>query len=75
MTWNRSFTSRSPPTGERHSGTGPIDPARLAARVVVEPGEGTSEQFPHLYGELPVDAVIDVHEYSPDETGAFPPVG
>lgn len=52
-----------------------IDPARLVARVVVEPGEGTSEQFPHLYGELPIDAVIDVHEYGPDETGDFPPVG
>jgi glutathione S-transferase len=47
-----------------------IDPARVTAPIVVEPGEGTSEQFPHLYGELAVDAVIDVREYRPDDEGA-----
>ena len=52
-----------------------IDPARVAAPVVVEAGEGTSERFPHLYGELSVDAVIDVREYSAGDEGSFPPVG
>lgn len=76
-----SFSHQVKPVADRvYRGTGGllllrIDPARVAAPVVVEPGEGTSEQFPHLYGELNVDAVIDVHEYRPDETGSFPPVG
>jgi uncharacterized protein (DUF952 family) len=76
-----SFAHQVKPVADRvYRGTGDllllqIDPARLAAPVVVEPGEGTDEQFPHLYGELPVDVVIDVHAYSPDDTGSFPPVG
>ncbi len=52
-----------------------IDPEKLAAPVVVEVGEGTSEPFPHLYGQLGVDAVSDVRDYRPDSDGAFPPVG
>ena len=34
-----------------------IDPSRLEAAVRVENLEGGEEQFPHLYGPLPVDAV------------------
>lgn len=39
-----------------------VDPARLVAPVVVEPGgpDPGSERFPHLYGPLPVDAVVQV---------------
>jgi glutathione S-transferase len=51
-----------------------IDPALLGASVVVEAGDGTSEQFPHLYGELPVCAVIKAHEYRADADGTFPAV-
>jgi uncharacterized protein (DUF952 family)/uncharacterized glyoxalase superfamily protein PhnB len=53
-----------------------IDPSKLTAPVVVEPGTGTDEQFPHLYGELPVDAVRRVTPYAADEHGRFaaPPV-
>jgi uncharacterized protein (DUF952 family) len=40
-----------------------IDPARLTAPVVVEGGEGSDgdgERFPHIYGPLPIDAVVEV---------------
>ncbi len=41
-----------------------IDPARLTAPVRVEKVAGTDERFPHLYGELPVDAVSAVRAIS-----------
>lgn len=37
-----------------------IDPRRLAARVEVENLEGGDEGFPHIYGPLPADAVVEV---------------
>ena len=49
-----------------------IDPDLLRAPVIVEPGEGTDERFPHLYGELPVGAVSEVRPYAPDRDGPFP---
>ncbi|MBV9319732.1 MAG: DUF952 domain-containing protein [Mycobacterium sp.] len=54
-----------------------IDPARLDAPLRWEPGVGTdplSMLFPHLYGPLPVGAVIDVTAYRPDSDGTFSPV-
>jgi len=51
-----------------------IEPGRLTAPLVVEPGDGTDEQFPHLYGELPIDAVIAAGGYRPDNDGHFPAV-
>jgi uncharacterized protein (DUF952 family)/uncharacterized glyoxalase superfamily protein PhnB len=50
-----------------------IDPAKLAAGVVVEPGDGTDEAFPHLYGELPLAAVRRVTPYAPTADGRFGP--
>jgi glutathione S-transferase len=36
-----------------------LDPARLGTEVVVEPPfPGSVEHFPHIYGPIPVDAVI-----------------
>ena len=55
-----------------------IDPARLDGPVRWEPGVATDPQsmlFPHLYGPLPVDAVISVTRYRPDPNGDFPPAG
>jgi uncharacterized protein (DUF952 family) len=48
-----------------------IDPARLTARVVVEPGapEPGAELFPHLYGPLPVAAVTSVRAARVDGEG------
>jgi uncharacterized protein (DUF952 family) len=37
-----------------------IDPGRLHARVVLEPADG--DLFPHLYGALNLDAVVDVFD-------------
>ena len=53
-----------------------IDPDRLSAPVVWEPGVPSDPEgmrFPHLYGALPVDAVIDVHPYKANADGAFAP--
>ena len=54
-----------------------IDPARLSSPVRWEPGDPTDPDgvvFPHLYGELPVQAVINVTPYLPDEAGCFDPL-
>ena len=52
-----------------------IEVSRLRARVVYEPGShGEDELFPHLYGQLNLDAVIDVVDFpcNPDGTFALP---
>ncbi|AQT80625.1 glutathione S-transferase [Mycolicibacterium litorale] len=53
-----------------------IDPRALHAPVLWEPGLPTDPEsmlFPHLYGPLPVSAVIGVTAYQPGEDGSFPP--
>lgn len=37
-----------------------IDPDRLHAPVVDESLDGIGELFPHIYGPVPLDAVVDV---------------
>ena len=52
-----------------------IDPTLLDAPVRWEPGVATDPEsmlFPHLYGALPVRAVIRVSAYPPDTDGSFP---
>ncbi|MGN6336680.1 DUF952 domain-containing protein [Mycobacterium sp.] len=52
-----------------------VDPARLDAPLRWEPGVPTDPEsmlFPHLYGVLPVAAVVRVAAYPPDDDGAFP---
>lgn len=54
-----------------------LAPERLAAPVRWEPGVPTdpdSMLFPHLYGPLPVGAVISVTPYLPDADGRFSPL-
>jgi uncharacterized protein (DUF952 family) len=54
-----------------------IDPALLDSPVRWEPGVATDPEsmlFPHLYGPLPVRAVIRVTAYLPGPDGSFPPV-
>jgi len=51
-----------------------IDVSRLEAPLRWEPGDPTdpaSMVFPHLYGPLPVAAVISVSEYRPGPDGRF----
>lgn len=55
-----------------------IDAALLDSPVRWEPGVPTDPQamlFPHLYGPLPVRAVVRVAPYRPSPDGTFPPVG
>lgn len=55
-----------------------IDPDRLDAPIRWEPGVETdpeSMRFPHLYGALPVGAVISITRYLPGTDGVFGPVG
>ncbi|MGE2836714.1 DUF952 domain-containing protein [Mycobacterium sp. SMC-4] len=54
-----------------------IDPARLTSPVRWEPGVPADPDgmvFPHLYGELPVDAVIHITPYLPGPDGFFAPM-
>jgi uncharacterized protein (DUF952 family) len=54
-----------------------IDPARLTSPVRWEPGVASDPDamvFPHLYGALPANAVINVTAYRPDEGGRFAPL-
>lgn len=38
-----------------------IDPSALGADVREETPPGADEAFPHIYGPIPVDAVVEVH--------------
>ena len=48
-----------------------IDSGRLTAPVKYENLEGGTQLFPHIYGPLNLDAVIDVTPFQPDESGWF----
>jgi len=48
-----------------------IDRARLTCKVVDENLEGGGELFPHIYGELAMDAVIAVLDFPCDSEGQF----
>ncbi|SPM37405.1 Uncharacterized conserved protein, DUF952 family [Mycobacterium rhizamassiliense] len=53
-----------------------IDPALLDSPVRWEPGVPTDPEsmlFPHLYGPLPVTAVLRVTAYRPGPDGGFAP--
>jgi len=48
-----------------------IDPSRLEAMVRCENLEGGQELFPHVYGAISVDAVVDVTPFAPLPDGTF----
>jgi uncharacterized protein (DUF952 family) len=53
-----------------------IDEARLGAPVRWEPGDPAdpdSMRFPHVYGPIPVVAVVAVHDFPPAADGTFTP--
>ena len=59
------------------SATGPhdlvvlvVDPDRLTAPVRFEAMEPGGEEFPHVYGPIPVDAVVDVEPWAPGPASA-----
>lgn len=54
-----------------------IEPALLDSPVRWEPGVATDPEsmlFPHLYGPLPVSAVVGVTDYPPGPDGTFGPL-
>jgi uncharacterized protein (DUF952 family) len=49
-----------------------IDPARLASELRWEPGvDLATELFPHIYGPINLDAVVDVLAFESDPDGNF----
>jgi uncharacterized protein (DUF952 family) len=48
-----------------------IDRSRLEIKVVDENLEGGGELFPHLYGRLPMSALIRIHPFPCGEDGRF----
>ena len=49
-----------------------IDAARLTAAVVDEPPEpGAAERFPHVYGPVPVGAVVEARPWRRDDDGRW----
>ena len=48
-----------------------IDTERVDAEIRYENLEGGEQLFPHIYGELPHDAVIRVAEFKPEADGSF----
>ncbi len=44
-----------------------IDPTRLTSPVVVEDLVGAGEAFPHIYGPIDLDAVVEARTTRPDD--------
>lgn len=51
-----------------------LDPERLSAPIRIEQSDGNAERFPHLYGEIRLDAVQTVRPYRPRSDGTFEPL-
>ena len=53
-----------------------IDTDKVAAEIRYENLEGGQELFPHIYGEINADAVVEVAEFEPGVDGYFtlPPI-
>ncbi len=50
-----------------------LDPARCRSEVRMEPGSDRPEElFPHLYGPINLEAVLQVIPYEPGPNGRFP---
>lgn len=47
-----------------------IDPALVHAEIKYETVEGVGD-FPHLYGELNADAIVQVIDFPPNPDGSF----
>ncbi|KAA3655901.1 MAG: DUF952 domain-containing protein [Chloroflexi bacterium] len=48
-----------------------IDPDKLTHQLVYEDCYESGIEFPHLYGPLNMDAVVDVVDFPPNEDGTF----
>ena len=55
-----------------------IDESRLDPPAVWEDGDPPhprGKQFPHVYGPIPLDAVVKVLDFPPGPDGTFAPIG
>jgi uncharacterized protein (DUF952 family) len=52
-----------------------IDTDKVRAQIVYENLEGGQQLFPHIYGELNLDAVVQVSEFGPGDDGYFQLIG
>ncbi len=48
-----------------------IDTERVRSEIRFENLEGGLEQYPHIYGPLNLDAVVDVLKFKPESDGHF----
>jgi uncharacterized protein (DUF952 family) len=48
-----------------------IDTDKVAAEIVYENLEGGQQLFPHIYGSLNIDAVVEVDRFEPGADGYF----
>src|SRR5215210_5703439 len=48
-----------------------VNPDRVKAKILYEDLAGEGQKFPHIYGELNIDAVVEVAEFEPGEEGCF----
>src|SRR5882757_6106255 len=48
-----------------------VDTTRVAAEIRYENLEGGQQLFPHIYGEINNDAVVQVAEFEPHTGGTF----
>ena len=48
-----------------------IDPAKVQSRIQYDDVPDAPKPYPHIYGPLNTDAVIEVIPFAPDESGTF----
>ncbi len=48
-----------------------IDPKKVSANVVFEDPYNLGSLFPHIYGPLNLDAVVEIMEFPPQKDGSF----
>ena len=48
-----------------------IDRAKVMAEIKDENCEDGDTLYPHIYGELNVDAIVTVHKFLPEQDGSF----
>jgi len=48
-----------------------IDYSKVKSTIIYEDCYETGQQFPHIYGPLNVDAVVQVVDFPPNDDGSF----
>lgn len=48
-----------------------INPKKVKAKIKYEALGGVNEDYPHIYGQLNIDAVTHIYDFSPNDKGLF----